>query len=258
MVPIYMNYTLQWKTWRRHQMETFSALLAFVRGIHRSPVNSLSQSPVMRSFDVFFDLRLNKQLSKQSWGWWFETPPRPLWRHCNACSAGFIDTVTRVWSPHNRCGQERSLALQKHIEIQQSASLLQARHMSANVPVSPVTRRFKSWFSPDNKWSNLLYGKPIDTREYSSQLLVMRKVCPCYDLLMPYKTWSSTPLHHCCSEKWRHQFLCTFHRHSLHPCYSLNSEIRKDEFMITERDQVLPFEFYYYLYLLCFILSHCT
>ena len=25
-----------------------------------------------RSFDVFFDLRLNKRLSKQSWGWWFD------------------------------------------------------------------------------------------------------------------------------------------------------------------------------------------
>ena len=36
-----------------------------------------------RSFDVFFDLRLNKRLSKQSWGWWFETLSRPLWRHCN-------------------------------------------------------------------------------------------------------------------------------------------------------------------------------
>ena len=34
------------------------------------------------SFDVFFDLRLNKRLSKQSWGWWFETLSRPLWRHC--------------------------------------------------------------------------------------------------------------------------------------------------------------------------------
>ena len=33
--------------------------------------------------DVFFDLSLNKRLSKQSWGWWFETPLRPLWRHCN-------------------------------------------------------------------------------------------------------------------------------------------------------------------------------
>ena len=42
-----------------------------------------TQRPVMRSFDVFFDLRLNKRLSKQSWGWWFGTPSRPLWRHCN-------------------------------------------------------------------------------------------------------------------------------------------------------------------------------
>ena len=30
-----------------------------------------------------FDLRQNKWLSKQSWGWWFETLSCPLWRHCN-------------------------------------------------------------------------------------------------------------------------------------------------------------------------------
>ena len=34
----------------------------------------------------FFDLRLNKRLSKQSWGWWFKTQPRPLWRHSNGFS----------------------------------------------------------------------------------------------------------------------------------------------------------------------------
>ena len=57
----------------------------FVRGIHRSPVTGEfhAQRPVTRSFDVFFDLRLNKWLSKQSWGRWFETLSRPLWRHCN-------------------------------------------------------------------------------------------------------------------------------------------------------------------------------
>ena len=42
-----------------------------------------AQRPVMRSFDVFFDLRLNKRLSKQPWGWWFETPSWSLWRQCN-------------------------------------------------------------------------------------------------------------------------------------------------------------------------------
>ena len=39
--------------------------------------------PVTRSFDVFFDRRLNKRLRKQSWGWWIETQSSPFWRHCN-------------------------------------------------------------------------------------------------------------------------------------------------------------------------------
>ena len=42
-----------------------------------------TQKPVTRIFDVFFDLRLNKRLSKQWWGWWFETPSRPSWLHRN-------------------------------------------------------------------------------------------------------------------------------------------------------------------------------
>ena len=67
--------------WWRHQMETFSALLALCAG--NSPVTGEfpSQRPETRSFDVFFDLRLNKRLSKQKWGWWFETPTRSLWRN---------------------------------------------------------------------------------------------------------------------------------------------------------------------------------
>ena len=42
-----------------------------------------ARMPVTRKFDVFFDLRLIKWLGKQSWGWWFETPSRLLWRQCN-------------------------------------------------------------------------------------------------------------------------------------------------------------------------------
>ena len=70
--------------WWRYQMETFSALLALCAG--NSPVTGefTTQRPVTRSFDIFFDLRLIIRLSKQRWGWWFETPLRPLWRHCNA------------------------------------------------------------------------------------------------------------------------------------------------------------------------------
>ena len=50
-----------------------------------SPVTGefLAQRPVTRSFDAFFDTRMNTLLSKQSWGWWFKTPSRPLWRNCN-------------------------------------------------------------------------------------------------------------------------------------------------------------------------------
>ena len=43
-----------------------------------------AQRPVTRSFDVFFDLGLNKRLSKQPRVWWFETPSWSLWRQCNA------------------------------------------------------------------------------------------------------------------------------------------------------------------------------
>ena len=70
-------------SWWRHQMETFSALLAICAGT--SPVTGEfpAQRPVKRNFDVFFDLRLNKRLSKQSWGWWSQTPSRPWWRHSN-------------------------------------------------------------------------------------------------------------------------------------------------------------------------------
>ena len=65
-------------------MERFSALLALCAG--NSPVTGEfpSQRPVTQSFDVFFGLRLHKRLSKQSWGWWFETQSCPLWRHSNA------------------------------------------------------------------------------------------------------------------------------------------------------------------------------
>ena len=68
-------------------LEVISALLALCAG--NSPVTGEfpSQRPVTRSFDVFFDLRLNKRLSKQSRRWWFETQSYSLWRHGKATSA---------------------------------------------------------------------------------------------------------------------------------------------------------------------------
>ena len=56
-----------------------------------------TQRTVTRSFAVFFDLRLNKRLSKQPWGWWFEPPSWSLWRHRN-------DVKKMVRIPWSRSG----------------------------------------------------------------------------------------------------------------------------------------------------------
>ena len=69
------------KPWWRHQMETFSTLLAFCEG--NPPVIDGFPSAVTPSFDVFFNLHRNKRLSKQSKRRWFDTPSRSLWRHFN-------------------------------------------------------------------------------------------------------------------------------------------------------------------------------
>ena len=54
---------IKWKHFPRY-------LLAICAGNSPVPGEFLTQRPVTPSFDVFFDLRLNKRLSKQSWGWW--------------------------------------------------------------------------------------------------------------------------------------------------------------------------------------------
>ena len=64
-------------------METFSAFLAICAGNSTVSGEFPAQRPVTQSFDVFFDLRPNKRLSKHWWGRCFETPSCPLWRHCD-------------------------------------------------------------------------------------------------------------------------------------------------------------------------------
>ena len=77
-------------TWWRHQMETFSASLAICAG--NSPVTGEfpAQRPVTRRFYVFFDMCLNKRLSKQPRGWSFGTPCAPI--------------LTSLWHPISRPG----------------------------------------------------------------------------------------------------------------------------------------------------------
>ena len=89
----WIEYLLQALCWdfakndirRRHviKWETFSSLLTICAGISPVTGDFPAQRPIRRSFGVFFDLHPNNRLNKQWWGWWFETPSRPSWRHCN-------------------------------------------------------------------------------------------------------------------------------------------------------------------------------
>ena len=73
---------------RRHHDDVikwkhFPRYWPFGRGIHRSPVNSPYKDQWRGALMFSLICALNKRLSKQSWGWWFETPSRSLWRHCS-------------------------------------------------------------------------------------------------------------------------------------------------------------------------------
>ena len=75
---LWQDDVIKWKHFPRY--------LAICAGNSPVPGEFPAQRSVTRSFDVFFDLCLNKRLSKQSWGWWFETLSCSLWRHCNGRS----------------------------------------------------------------------------------------------------------------------------------------------------------------------------
>ena len=75
-------------TWNVHMMPSWNGNIFRVTGPLCGEFTGLgdfpTQRPVTRSFDVFFDLCLNKRLCKQSRGWWFETLSWSLWRLRNA------------------------------------------------------------------------------------------------------------------------------------------------------------------------------
>ena len=80
--------------WWRHEMAAFSALLVICAGHSAVTGEFPSQRPATRSFDAFFDMHLNKRLSKQSRGWWVETESCPLWRHFNGSTSPYREAVT--------------------------------------------------------------------------------------------------------------------------------------------------------------------
>ena len=85
------NDVIKWKN--------FLHYWPFMRGIHDE---FPAQRPVTLSFDAFFDLGLNEQLSKQSWGWWFKMPSCPLWHHSNENSKSTTGTEKLVQPVQNQ------------------------------------------------------------------------------------------------------------------------------------------------------------
>ena len=104
-------------------METFSALLALCAGNSLVTGEFPAQKPVTRSFHIFFDLRLNKRLNKQSWCWWFETPSCSLWRDirysccmvkwCSSTNVPFSKRSPTVPGTVQTCRWDKDMALWK-------------------------------------------------------------------------------------------------------------------------------------------------
>ena len=87
--------------WWRHQMETFSLVTGPLCREFTGHRWIPPHRPVTRSFDFSLICSLNKRLSKQSWGWWFETSTRLLWCHWNARSVSRVFDKRTLW----RCGK---------------------------------------------------------------------------------------------------------------------------------------------------------
>ena len=83
-------------------MKTFSGLLAFCAGNSQVRSEFPAQRPVI--FDIFLDLCLNQQLSKQWRRRWIVTPSRSLWRHCNVifCSNDEVQRQFEKPDPRRR------------------------------------------------------------------------------------------------------------------------------------------------------------
>ena len=147
---------------------TFSALLDFCAGNSAVPGEFPAQRPVTWSFDVFFDLCPNYRLSKQSWGWWFDTPLRSLWRHNNEVTD---------WQ------ERRSLFW---ISISTSPTKRQCITVTSNERHGILNhRQFNCLFKSLFRLTTKRHGTPhlwCFVRRFKGS--VMQKVFPCHDVFI--------------------------------------------------------------------------
>ena len=153
-------------------METFSALLAIYAG--NSPVTCefLAQRPVTRSFDGFFDLRLNKRSSKQSLGWWFEPPLCSLWRHYNAL---WRQANVPLEAGH---GSTRSLRLQSGLVANLSPGVHEIDREPRTLDAFRLGRGDVLVCGNDNdQWFNSLWPSGVIWRQRSGSTLTQVMAC---------------------------------------------------------------------------------
>ena len=97
-----------------------------------------TQRSVTRSFGVFFDLRLNKRLSKQPWGWWFETPSWSLWRQCYEQSG--LAQALAMTAIHHHIHHYMICAINSSYEIIYHRNFAVSRCKTSLVCSAPVAR----------------------------------------------------------------------------------------------------------------------
>ena len=119
-------------------------------------MNSLSQRPVTWSFDVFFDLCLNKRLSKQLWGWLFETPSYSLQHHCNCRKDSCHGTGIRIRTIHMKQSDDHLRFIMGNPYTNKTVCLSECRSINSLRPRlirRPFTDdNFKCIFLNENEW----------------------------------------------------------------------------------------------------------
>ena len=83
----------------------------FVPGIHRSPVNSPHKGQ-RRGALMFF---ICAWINDQRLCWWFESPSRSLWRHCNDVIIPYISVPFQMSEARTSCHEDEEAGSALHL-----------------------------------------------------------------------------------------------------------------------------------------------
>ena len=130
-------------------INTFRVTGPFVRGTHRSPVNSPHKGQ-WRGTLILSLISLNKRLSKPLWRRWFETSSPSLWRYCNYI---YILHCTRWWNPKWLLAANMPVELiLKCVSVYQSISM--SHYHTMYFVKHTIKHANRSTHNLDNKKSN--------------------------------------------------------------------------------------------------------